>query len=195
MNDATLFLEHLKQLIPSKNALVLDIGCGPGRFSDLQPGCYIGFDVTADDYQPGLPRIVDVVGSARFLPFHSDSLDLVFAVAAFHLFPGPSLCLQEIFRCLKPGGRFVCFEYTRRTLERLSTHYYESHIPQHSIFSRSSLLRMFRRAGFSRVKISIPSTQRSFKTFLARPVFPVYQLVHDYFEGWWCLDGLKKEGL
>jgi len=64
--------------VPIKNVLLrevkdsdvcLDLGCGPGQYRIIIPGKYIGLDMTAQDYYPGMPRKVDVVADAQALPF------------------------------------------------------------------------------------------------------------------------------
>lgn len=58
-------------------------------------------------------RIVWVAGEAEALPFADDSIDLL--TVSFGLRNATKLgaALAEIHRVLKPGGRFVCLEFSR----------------------------------------------------------------------------------
>ena len=174
----------------SDETRTLDLGCGPGRFKISVNGIYVGLDITTEDYRPDWKRTTDVVASARFLPFVDGSFDLIFVVASFYLFPGPVLCLKEIFRCLVPGGKFICFDYTRKTLERFTQPYYERCIPNHTIWTGRQLARLFRTAGFQGIRWWVPDTG-SRKAKVAHLLSSLYRYFHDYREGWWVVEGKK----
>lgn len=191
MNDDYFIREYLKHHSDQRH-MVLDLGCGPGRFRKSVGGYYVGLDITTDDYQEGWSRHVDIVASARFLPFQDSVFDLIFTVASLHLFPAPALCLKDIHRCLKPGGKFVCFDYTRKTLERFVQPYYETNIPCHfSIWTGRQLVRFFKLAGFGDVKRWVPDTGMSWKIKIAYLLSPIYRYFHDLREGWWVVEGEK----
>ena len=171
--------------------IILDLGCGPGRFRKSVRGYYIGLDITAEDYSEGRRRMVDTIGSARFLPFKENAFDLIFTVASFYLFPGPVLCLKDIYRCLKPGGRFVCFDYTRKTLERFVRPYYETNVSCHSVWTGRQLGRLFRVAGFCDVKRWVPGIKTGYQAKMAYFLEPIYRYIHDLREGWWVVEGKK----
>ena len=52
-------------------------------------------------------------GDVEFLPFSSGSLDGVLLSGLLHHLPDPSRCAAEVFRVLKPGGRFAAFDPNR----------------------------------------------------------------------------------
>jgi len=52
---------------------------------------------------------------AKALPFEEASFDLVTVSFGMRNIPDTALALKEIFRVLKPGGRFICLELTRPT--------------------------------------------------------------------------------
>jgi ubiquinone/menaquinone biosynthesis C-methylase UbiE len=190
MNDDYFIHEYL-QRHSGKGDTVLDLGCGPGRFRKSVIGYYVGLDITTDDYQDGSRRLIDVVASARFLPFQDSVFDLIFTVASFHLFSGPVLCLKEIYRCLKSGGKFVCFDYTRKTLERFIQPYYETNISSHSIWTGRQLVSLFKVVGFGDVTWWVPDTGMSYKSKIAHLLSPIYRYFHDLREGWWVVEGEK----
>ena len=184
------FIHRLLLKATTNETRTLDLGCGPGRFKTSVRGIYVGLDITAEDYHPGLKRTTDVVASARFLPFKSHSFHLIFAVASFSLFPGPVLCLKDIYRSLRPGGRFVCFEYTWKTLEKFVQPYYDSNIPCHSVWTGRQLAKLFRIAGFQDTKWWVPDTGGG-KAKVGHLLSLLYRYFHDYREGWWVVEGKK----
>ena len=181
---------YIKQFV-KENDRILDVGCGRGQYRHSTSAFYVGIDITADDYKEGQRRIVDTLGSARFLPFKENVFDLIFTVGSFHLFPGPVLCLKDIYRCLKPGGKFVCFDYTRKTLERFVSPYYETNISCHSVWTGRQLGRFFRVVGFCDVRWWVPDIKTGYKAKMAHFLSPIYRYVHDFREGWWVVEGKK----
>jgi 2-polyprenyl-6-hydroxyphenyl methylase/3-demethylubiquinone-9 3-methyltransferase len=98
-------------LAPLEDRLVLELGCGKGRFSAKLRACgarAVGLDIAREMLAEatGLDR---VRASARRLPFRRASFDRVMAVEVFeHLAPLAldEVC-REVRRILRPGGKFV----------------------------------------------------------------------------------------
>jgi ubiquinone/menaquinone biosynthesis C-methylase UbiE len=55
----------------------------------------------------GLENVTFVEGSAEKLDFPDDSFDVVISNGVFNLIPNKESALSEVFRLLKPGGRFM----------------------------------------------------------------------------------------
>jgi SAM-dependent methyltransferase len=170
----------------------LDVGCGWGSYRASVRGKYFGVDITTSDYS-GEPRHLDCLACARYLPFKKGSFDLAFTVSSLYLFPGPVLCLKDVYRCLRPGGKFICFDYTRKTLERLVQAFWDLEVPNHSIWTGSQLARLFRIVGFKHVKYRVPAIPGSWKSILASALGPIYRGFHDLREGWWVVEGTKPK--
>ena len=170
----------------------LDIGCGRAAYRASIRGEYVGVDITNLDYS-GEPRRVDCFASARYLPFKEHSFDLAFTVGSLYLFPGPVLCLKDVYRCLRPGGKFICFDYTRKTLERLIQTFWDLRVPYHSIWTGPQLGRLFKVVGFKRVKYLVPEIPGSWKSKLASRLSLMYRYFHDSREGWWVVEGTKLQ--
>jgi len=85
----------------------LDLGTGTGRFGgDLRAD--VGVDPAEAMLRLAahrLPAAVRAVSEA--LPFRTESLGAVLAVAAIEFFTSPGAAFAEVARVLRPGGRFV----------------------------------------------------------------------------------------
>lgn len=100
-------------------ALVADLGCGSGVFTELlrKHGfrCF-GLDSSLAIMAVGRKEysaLDFIAGDVEFLPLRSESLDGVLLSGILHHLPDPSLCAQEVFRVLKPKGVFVAFDPNR----------------------------------------------------------------------------------
>jgi uncharacterized protein len=96
---------------------VLELGCGPGYFSqevarrlhrgalhlfDLQPEMLISARHRAEAKAP--PSLSFTQGNGLCLPFRGSAFDVVFLVTVLGEMPDASACLGEIWRTLRPGG-------------------------------------------------------------------------------------------
>lgn len=92
---------------------VLDIGCGPGDFT--RAFSETGAIVTGVDFSPEMirvaqdrfPSVTFKVADAESLPFGDCSFDVVVGAYVVHHLARPDLAFREIYRVLRPGGRFV----------------------------------------------------------------------------------------
>ncbi len=102
-----------------RGARLADLGCGSGVFTDLLRRR--GYDCVGLDLSPKLieigrrsfPGVEFTEGDLENLPFPAESFDAVVLVGVAHHFPDPSRCAAEVFRVLRPGGRFVAFDPNR----------------------------------------------------------------------------------
>jgi ubiquinone/menaquinone biosynthesis C-methylase UbiE len=100
-------------------ARVIDLGCGSGIFTHLLArkgyDC-VGLDISGKLLDVGRgkhPHIPFVQGDIEKLPFAAQSFDGALLSGVVHHFPDPSPCAAEVFRILRPGGRFVAFDPNR----------------------------------------------------------------------------------
>jgi SAM-dependent methyltransferase len=106
----------------TKQASVLDVGCGVGNFHKLltdRVGPLTGVDVSkasierAREHNPGVHY--ESYGGGR-LPFDDASFDVVFTVCVMHHVPPPQwpAFAAEMKRVLRPGGMVAVFEHNPR---------------------------------------------------------------------------------
>jgi arsenite methyltransferase len=105
----------------AEGAVVVDIGCGAGMDLLLaaksvgRNGRAIGIDMTesmrakalAAAQIAALENVELRLGDAMSLPLDSESVDVVISNGVLNLCPDKSVAYTEVFRVLKPGGRFL----------------------------------------------------------------------------------------
>jgi ubiquinone/menaquinone biosynthesis C-methylase UbiE len=110
--------EALVAMVPDRNAVVLEIGCGTGRVMQHLSGFYRevhGIDISSEMVKQGerrlgqLPNVHFHHGNGYDLePFADGSFDLVYSSFVFQHTPKTTAYnyLVETARVLRPGGRF-----------------------------------------------------------------------------------------
>ena len=91
---------------------VLDLGSGTGSsYSDLK-----NFDVTALDPDEQMLSLNNfekkIVGKGEELPFNENSFDNVLCCFVWRNVDDTEKALSEVYRVLKPGGKFILLDMT-----------------------------------------------------------------------------------
>lgn len=118
--------------------VVLDAGCGSGRFSraaaELGARQVIGLDISSAVEEArrvvnGCQNAAIVKGDILKLPFRGESFDMIFSIGVLHHLPDPRRGFHELTRYLKPGGKLYIWVYSRegngaviRVLEPIRKH-------------------------------------------------------------------------
>ena len=121
-----LFSEALDMLAPllTRDARVLDAGCGPGRelravARRVPDGEVVGVDLAAGmvvgahraAWAAGLDNTAFVQSDVGDLPRDLDgAFDLVYNCLAHHHYPDPAAAAAGIRRCLRPGGHYAIID-------------------------------------------------------------------------------------
>jgi ubiquinone/menaquinone biosynthesis C-methylase UbiE len=111
-------------------AAILDVPCGGGiallRLLPDQRVRYVGLDISPTMLERARRRIppehrddVEIIeGNIERMPFGDGEFDLCICFNGLHCLPDPAAAVDEIARCLRPGGRLVGEFATRGQLRR-----------------------------------------------------------------------------
>ncbi len=143
-----------------EEADILDIGCGGGfnikrMLSRCSKGKMVGFDISAESVRKakavnkGEDRVEILQGSVEKMPFDADSFDLVTAFETVFFWPDTEENIKEVFRVVKPGGRFVVINnYGDPEID------WEKKIPCMTRYTAEQIKSFMENAGFTDVKIA-----------------------------------------
>jgi SAM-dependent methyltransferase len=144
---------YIDPLNLKKNAVILDLGCGPGYFLDAMKEREFT-NVTGITLSPGDIEICQKKGHAvkpydlSFLPqkdgYWDESVDFIFLRHALEHSPYPIFTLMEYNRVLKQGGK-IYIEVPAPDCERQ----HETNLNHYSIFGSTQLASLIDRTGFS----------------------------------------------
>jgi ubiquinone/menaquinone biosynthesis C-methylase UbiE len=172
-------------------ARVADLGCGSGVFSDLLQRT--GFDCVGVDISPKLialgkrnyPNVEFIEGDVERLPFPAADFDGVLLSGLVHHFPDPSKCAAEVFRVLRPGGRFVAFDPNRMNpfmylyRDRSSPFYSSVGVTENErpVLARETA-EVFRKAGFTVCTDYLSNLRyRYVASAMVRGLLPIYNAI------------------
>jgi len=101
--------------------LLLDLGCGECNYTNILKSEARKI-ISLDIQKPQNPLAHDttfVLGSVESLPFKESSFDFIYCLSVIQLIKDDRSAIEEIFRVLKPGGRFYFTVPTRRSVFRV----------------------------------------------------------------------------
>lgn len=120
--DDLMIAKRILSWIPDDfNGQLLDVPVGTGVFTDkkyqrMKKAKIVGLDYSADMLEKATIRFkhlnnVELIqGDVGKLDYEANSFDLVLSMNGVHAFPDKKSAFSEIFRILKPDGRFIgCF--------------------------------------------------------------------------------------
>lgn len=115
-------IELLTRYLGRRPSLVADVGCGTGLSTFLWKDAaetVTGVEPNSDMLSKALeklhflqdsaPSLSFVQGFSNQLPFSPDSVDIITCSQSFH-WMDPDSTLQEVSRCLRPGGIFAAYD-------------------------------------------------------------------------------------
>ncbi|SIS93184.1 class I SAM-dependent methyltransferase [Alicyclobacillus vulcanalis] len=133
-----LLSEERQRLLPAARVLdaldlrapcdAVDIGAGPGYFAlplaRLAQGKVYAVDLSPEMLDMLRQRAADegvsveaVQGSADRLPLEDHAVDRALMAFVLHEVPDREQAVREVYRVLRPGGRFLLLEWDKRPME------------------------------------------------------------------------------
>ncbi len=105
---------------PISRRVVLDAGCGPGRFMcrlESEGAAVIGVDRDPDALAIAATRTAGalLLGDTHQLPLPDGSVDVAFAVTVCEFTAAPARVFAELARVTRPGGRVVVGSLNRNS--------------------------------------------------------------------------------
>ncbi|HCY84307.1 MAG TPA: ArsR family transcriptional regulator [Desulfobacteraceae bacterium] len=120
--------DRIKARISPGNCIA-DLGCGTGELlhslMDIDAKSFIGVDASPEMLEQARVKLPDIsslelrLGEVENLPMRDQEVDLaVMSMVLYHLVE-PERSFQEIFRVLKPGGRFILADFLSHNMEEI----------------------------------------------------------------------------
>ncbi|WP_205326366.1 class I SAM-dependent methyltransferase [Glycomyces sp. YM15] len=103
-------VDFAAELMPADPRLVLDIGCGYGRYLERLRADHPEATVLGIDAAPGMLSSVEppiMVADAQAIPYPDGSVDAVLAMHMLYHVPDIAKAVGEFRRVLKPGGTLL----------------------------------------------------------------------------------------
>lgn len=172
-------------------SLIIDLGCGTGRFSEPLAARF-GVPIIATDpsqtmldqarHKLATGNVVLLRAAAEVLPFSDSCADVVFMSMVYHHFADPVVVAKECRRVLRDSGH-VCIRNSTREADFPHRHFFPAMRPfiESELPARNDMRRIFTAAGFTPVvreivrQVAAPSwaafvhkSSRRADSFLAR---------------------------
>lgn len=156
-------LRPLKGINPGK---VLDVGCGMGtmlkRFSELGwDTCGVDVSTYATSYARNELNLEVFTGVVEELDLPENYFDLVTVIHVIEHIPNPKGALETLYRLMKPRGILIIATHDICGLwpRVVKSKWRHLNIPEHTqFFSKNTLNRMLKRAGFCTVRATETAT-------------------------------------
>ena len=135
MNKTNCFLYDftIKEMQLKDNESILEIGFGNGNFFDKLFSTANNLKISGLDFSAEMVKVATDnnpstinagkltlrEGSSDKIPFPDNSFDKIFCINVIYFWEQPAAHLKEIYRVLKPGGRFYTSIRTKETLVQM----------------------------------------------------------------------------
>ncbi len=181
ITDAALTQRFVDALGNATSGSVLDVACGPGILSAAIAKSareVVAFDLTPQMLNKaaqrcagaGVNNVTFREGNAAALPFADATFDAVVTRLSVHHFDRPERVMSEMFRVLRPGGRFVVADVISSEVSAEAELQNAIEIlrdPSHvRMLSGSELTSLVREAGFAVESLATWDKPREFEEWM-----------------------------
>ncbi|WP_165778828.1 class I SAM-dependent methyltransferase [Leptospira perolatii] len=160
-----------EEIFPSLQGKILDFGCGERPYEFLLNVKSIGLDVEISGREE-VRKLPDIVYDGKTIPAKDGEFDAVICLEVLEHLPEPSESLREIYRVLKPGGKFVC-----SVPFFMPEHEAPYDFQRYTYFGLEKLLKL---VGFQLTEIKRVGT--FWKTIFQASVLYFYYILRDHFK-------------
>ena len=192
-----LWKREILRFVPQRAVkVVLDLGCGTGKFAKLLRDTFnarvTGIDPAKSMIKEAkklkLKRIRFFVGAAEDIKLKDGAVDLVFLSMVYHNLKSINLALREIFRVLRKGGFLVIRQATDVTikLDHLPfKHFPESQRVAFQLVKTSEEIRSqvenfgFKAIGYRTVKNLVASNYRDYYNSISLRSATIFRFIPD----------------
>ncbi|MDO5695247.1 MAG: class I SAM-dependent methyltransferase [Eubacteriales bacterium] len=162
-------LYHLEHLPVCEGDLALDIGCGGGdnlrNLAEMTNGKVVGIDYSPasvkmsrkfcrDLIRQGLVRVIE--GNVAQLPFKDNRFHIATAFETTYFWPDLTANFKEVYRILRPGGRFLIgvddYEHALP---------WTKHITDMHVYTDDEMLTAMKTAGFRDLEVYHPEASEN----------------------------------
>ena len=186
--SGTGFLFHAKQatemldgvrMSDRMSSKILYVGCGNGFLSQLYPN----FDIVGIDISDGMLACNPhkwLKAPAETIPFPDNTFDYVICRSLLHHLEKPELGLKEMYRVLKPGGKWSCYDPNDNIMYELIRHIFQhtdrfSHL--HHSFNDKELFNLIEDVGFE-------ITEKRYVGFFGYPLLAFPDIINFHIPIW-----------
>lgn len=116
------FVQHLPIILPGASNMVLDVASGTGDVASLMKKYkVVACDINMDMIKEGMRKMANrgsvdniawVQCSAEKLPFANSCFDACSIAFGMRNIENRDAAIAEFLRILKPGGKFICMEFS-----------------------------------------------------------------------------------
>ena len=152
--------DFIKNITLQQQSHILEIGCGTGITTQFIAKTFTESSIIATDIDPEQIKVVQrrgmdsqvtfQVADVTKLPFDDSSFDVSFSIMVFHHIKDFSKAISEVYRVLKPGGKFLIYDIPAKKWNPLFP-YFEFGMP--GIFSFREFMEILQKTGFRVEKV------------------------------------------
>ncbi len=161
--------KRFADLVPDGDGILLDFACGGGRkrWSESKGYEYIGLDYYLD-------YGVNLLANGKNIPLKGNTISICTSNAVIEHIPDPWKACSEVFRVLKPGGKYIGSTAFLQTFHERS-HYHMTHLGVRYMLEKSGFIVEkiipFRRSGFEALARNLFIVKQPI-SYLIRLLFP-----------------------
>lgn len=193
-----LWMTSLIEAVPGRQIrCILDLGCGTGRFSSALAETFDCQVLACDpsflmlSQQPRAANVYRISAQAEYIPFRSESIDLIWMSQVFHHLDDSQEAFSTMYDVLGAGGVLVVRNGTKESDHEILWADFFPEVAQgtfHRIATRANILQTASQSGFKNIGIQtikqlfVDSFDEYYERIRQRALSPLVELSNHAFE-------------